>query len=648
MSGIAGVIDLRGGLVQGSTDLNQLERITQRLRHRGPDGIAYWSAGPVGLAHAALHTTPEAALERQPHADAQGQCRIVFDGRLDNRATLRRELEAAGQRLREDTDAELALASYLAWGEASAAHLYGDFALAIWDGRRRQLYCARDIIGLRPFYYALTARYFLFASEPGAILESPEVTLEPDEAAVAAHISCNFQSNEDTLFRDIRRLPPAHALLLTAQEVRIIRYWSPDPNRTIRYSNDAEYAEHFLELFREVVRDRLRSNGPIGALLSGGLDSSSVVRVALDLMQQRGQSGADLHSFAMVFPGEICDETPYLQAMQDQWGYPIQMVPMGVVDANLYARQASRDLEFPGYPNGDVIFGPLKDLARQSDIRTMLTGLGGDEWFAGDVYHYADYVRQLKLGWLARQWVADTFQVPGERQLASVIMQSHPLLRYGIWPVLPDGLRKLIRPLVGGREPAGTTLLGPSLRRLPLAPQPGASWREKSQVDFPTLAQKNIAWLLSNPWHIQTIEVMERSSSHSGMELRSPFEDRRIVEFGLALPEEQRWRGRWTKFVLREAMRGHIPELIRTRLTKAEFSHTLILCLIQLEAQGIFENMKTVELGWVDVAAVHVCWRAMMGQYSRGDGEYTDSCWRLWMVAAMELWARAVLVRPLR
>src|SRR5262245_42090580 len=245
--------------------------MTNCIAHRGPDGTGQWVDGPVGFGHQMLSTTPESLHERQPLRDETGDLCLVLDGRVDNRSELKAALEARGARLHDDTDAELVLKSYVVWGEECPKHIIGDFAFAIWDGRKRQLFCARDFFGIKPFYYHIDDSTFRFGSEQHQILEDPAVRRRPNEGMIAEYLASAITNQEETLYQDIRRLPPAHVLIVRAGQVRKQCYWSPDFSKNIRYRTDEQYADHFLSIFKESIRCRLRSVGTVGIALSGGL-----------------------------------------------------------------------------------------------------------------------------------------------------------------------------------------------------------------------------------------------------------------------------------------------------------------------------------------------------------------------------------------
>ena len=202
------------------------------MAHRGPDGISVWADGPVGLAHCAMHTTPEAVHERQPLVDSLSGCVVTADARIDNRDDLLRELKVAPADGEVITDIDLILAAYLRWGTAAPEHLIGDFAFAIWDPREQHLFCARDHIGIKPFYYHADSKTFYFGTEIKAIRAVAEQRFEINEERVSEFIAKQSIDGESTFFISIHRLPSAHSLLVRSDGTRNLkRYWSLDPER---------------------------------------------------------------------------------------------------------------------------------------------------------------------------------------------------------------------------------------------------------------------------------------------------------------------------------------------------------------------------------------------------------------------------------
>ena len=268
MSGIAGIFSRSGQPV----DATVLERMVALLSHRGPDGSGCWHEAQAGLGHRMLWTTPESLNEKQPWSELD--CTIAADARLDNRAELIRKLALDFRSEDDCPDSRLILLAYAMWGKECAKYLLGDFAFAIWDARTQEFFCARDPIGVKPFYYFLTEKQFGFASEMKAILATPQVPKRLNEEWLLAFFvpGAADLDKTSTFFQDIQRLPPAHSLVVSSRSYSLSCYWALDPDREIRLKSDQEYAEAFRECFTEAVRSRLRSAYLVGSTLSGGLD----------------------------------------------------------------------------------------------------------------------------------------------------------------------------------------------------------------------------------------------------------------------------------------------------------------------------------------------------------------------------------------
>jgi len=267
MSGLCGIVHTDGALV----DPEVLKQMVAAASHRGPDGIGIRIDGSIGFAHLALHITPESVQEHQPLVSSQGNLVLSADARVDNREELIRLLSTAGHmRGATPTDAEVILAAYQHWGIDCPVHLMGDFAFAIWDGARRRFFAARDPMAMRAFYYRIEQQRILFATEIKQILTAPDVPARIFEPSVGAHLAGLFGPLDRTFYAGITQLEPACALVVDEEGHRTWRYWDIDPDKQIVYANEDDYAEHFLEIFKEAVRCRIRSVKPVGLLLSGG------------------------------------------------------------------------------------------------------------------------------------------------------------------------------------------------------------------------------------------------------------------------------------------------------------------------------------------------------------------------------------------
>ena len=396
MSGIPGLFH-RTGPLDDRDARRVLHAMVAAAPHRGPDGTRSWSDERVALGHQQLRVLPEDVVGEQPLLDASRSLAITFDGRLDNRDAL---LSHVGDpQFASRCDAGLVLAAYRQWGNGCPARLEGDFVFAIWDRARRLVFCARDRMGIKPFYYYLDVHRFLWASEIGQVLAAG-VPREPNESMVAEYLSHTISSQAETLYRGVMRLPAAHAMTVTADGVDIQRYWQLDLSAEVRHATDREYAEHFRSVFDTAVRCRLRAAVPVGAYLSGGLDSSSVVGTAAAL-------GAPPETFSLVYPQTPgADESAYIDAVIARWGLVGHKVAVGPIDGDAcraHVRARLDVLDLPADHEGEGLSFAMRDRG----MRVMLTGVGGDYGLSGSLYHYADLLRARNFGGLIRQVAAD-------------------------------------------------------------------------------------------------------------------------------------------------------------------------------------------------------------------------------------------------
>ncbi|HLH77149.1 MAG TPA: asparagine synthase-related protein [Candidatus Binataceae bacterium] len=624
MSGIAAFYRRTGEAVEPPV----IDRMLDALAHRGPDARGAWCRDAVGMGQVALHATPEALCERQPLHSAEGEVSLVFDGRLDNREELRASLAAVAIMPRDDSDAELVLGAYRRWGPECAAQLLGDFALALWDGARRQWFCARDILGVKPLCYFADHQLFLCASEIPALFAAGLPVPEPNEGLVGEYLSDCVSSRAETLYQNIFRLPPAHYLIVGARSLHLQRYFELDPGRRLRYRSDREYADHFRVVLETAIRCRLRSHRPIAVYLSGGLDSSSIVGLMADMQHDGRGTGTGFRTFSMVNPGQAGDESCYIRAVLDHWKLEGELQLPATPSGDYFTQQARQRHDVPEFPNISGALG-LAQAALHSGSRVVLTGLGGDDWLCAYYTHCADL---LLRGHLRELWR----QLRVEADSASWWRRVDALVRRGLWPLTPRALRgPLDRLRLPGTWP-------PFLRR-----DFGARIDLASRMAMPSGARRRqwpADWEL-HQWfgHGNMIRANEADDLHHaalGLEARHPFHDRRLIEFALALPEEQRWRGVQTKFILRQAMGSRLPTAVGERLDKGDYSATIAQALEACGGAACFQKMQSASRGWVDEAGARALYQAMRAQWSRGDLGYASKASRLWSLWAIELWLR--------
>ena len=611
-------------------DRKMLERMIGAIAHRGRDGSGLWVEASVGMGHRMFHTTPESLHEKQPLTNESGQVCLALDGRVDNYDELKSALIAAGAILRDNTDAELVLRSYETWGEACAVKIVGDFAFAIWDGHRKRLFCARDFMGTRPFYYFFDGKSFLWSSELHALFESPDTPHKPNEGMIAEYLTSYINDVRETLFQGIMRLPPAHYLVIDSDGLRFRRYWDLDPSKSIRYSSDEQYAEHFYDLFRESVRSKMRAVGPVASDLSGGLDSSSVVGMAKELIRENSVDCSGFETFSWVFPGKECDESDYINDVILKWGLIAHKVEPHPAPLARFLEQVTLYRDFPGYPNGPTV-NPLRPLARSRGCRVLLTGEGGDEWAAGSYNHYIDLLFRLSF----RQAGREGYQSGGFNGSSDLLLN---VIRVCLWPAVPRVLQRMIRALVNkpevpdwiGREFARRTGLADRLFQKEYKPK-RANYSQKERYS-----------LLTYGWNVHSREIQDRVNTYHQMEARHPLSDRRIVEFGLALPENQLRRDGINKFILRNAGRDLLPSSVHSRRDKAHFSQMFSDQLRVLGGNALFDSLSITRLGWVNADKVRLMYDRMEKFSREGFKGPVTYIWILWTIFGIDLWWRSV------
>ncbi|MFZ3209957.1 MAG: asparagine synthase-related protein, partial [Terriglobales bacterium] len=389
MSGIVGVLG-----VQGETpDRSLLQALTKFMVFRGPDAQRTWVGKGVAFGHALLSIAPASANEQQPFS-LDGEVWIVADARLDARTDLLSELHRAGDPCPSGAgDAELILRAYAAWGQVCLEHLLGDFCFAIWDGKRKCLFCARDQVGIKPFYYAETKRWLVFSNTLDCVRMHAEAAGGPNELSVADFLLFgSIQDSSATIFAGIRRLPPAHALTWCGGKLSVKRYWTPPLDEEVHYQHPTDYEEHFRQLLQTAVKDRLRSDRA-AISLSGGLDSTSVAALAC----RAGCS--DLRAFTRVVDKVMPDnERHYSRLFAESLGIPIEYL---AGDRYLAGAQPDFADVRSSQPDENVLAAFDTDFYKLAShtSRTLLTGQGGDIGLFPSNSHFR---RLLRAGCLGR------------------------------------------------------------------------------------------------------------------------------------------------------------------------------------------------------------------------------------------------------
>ena len=579
-------------------------------------------AAPHRGAHVALWTGAAVQLGVRSHnpdaVEARDGSAVAFTGRIDNLEEIAADVGA----VREDGAASIVLRAFARWGDDFAAHLAGDFAFALWDGAQARLVCARDALGQRPLFHADTRTGAIVASEPQQLLAHPDCDTAIDEGIVAEFLTGRPVSVDQTVWRGVRRLRPAELLVCAKGGVRRRRYWDFDASRTIAYRREEEYDEHFRTLFDAAIACRTRSEAGVGIFLSGGLDSSSIAGAAA--LRASSGSGPALRTYSLTFPGLATDESGYIDAVVARWGLPSTRLEARPPRLDEITAEIARYRDLPAYPNG-AILDPLRARAAQ-DVRVVLTGYGGDDWFTGSPLHTTDLLRQGRIVAALRQLRADA-ALPGR----TYTMRG--LARAAAVPLLPRGLRRVLRP-IAGKRPSFPWIRPELAARVALADR----LRQRPEPFGGTFVQQEIHGLLNSVQQTLGDELEERAAAWAGIDQRHPFNDRRLAEFGFALPESQRWAGAHTKVLMRRALRDVLPPRVSARDDKAEFTPTLVQAIEALGGETFLRDLRTAAAGWVDEAAITRTYREMHALYRRGDESYIRLADAVWSVAAVELW----------
>ena len=629
MSAIAGLVHLDGR----PCDPAAVQKLADALAYRAPGGTSIWTEGSAGLVHGLIVTTPESATERQPVVDAGAGLAITFDGRLDNRADLSRLLDVAIVDRGAIGDAELILRAYRVFGDAVVDHLLGDFSFAIWETPRRRLFCARDAMGVKPFCYRVDRHSIAWASDIGVLAAAAGPIPAPNEGMVGEYLAGVITDKRETLFRDILRLPPAHLLTADARGIAVRAYWRPDPQRELRYRRDEEYVEQLSELAHSAVAARLRTRRTVGVMLSGGVDSSAVTGIATQLWREGVVPCAGLETFSISVPGPD-DERPFFDQVADRWQLPAHCTTVRPPTKGQFRDEIARHLDVLTYANAPAM-DPLCKRAQQRGVDVLLTGIGADEWLGSGSAAYADLLKQGRLGALARRWRC-------EASLKD-FMGWRAAAKAAVWPLVPALAQHAIkRALRRGRPPAW---LDPDFAaRIDLA---GRLARHDDGLRFPSLEQ-------TETWHegtsgsaVHSAEMFDRAGARFGIEHWHPFQDRRIVEFGLALPAEQRWRDGREKDLFRRAMAPHVPPAIASRLLSPGASGAFVEAIVAEGGPAPFDDMAAERLGWVRGPLVRELYQRMTHLYHSGDARYPPMAWTLWLILSIEMWLQVVTRAPI-
>src|SRR5256714_3135281 len=547
MCGIAGIVTLDGA----SADAGLLARMNDRIRRRGPDEEGAYLHANVGLAMRRLAII-DLAGGQQPITNEDRTCWIVFNGEIYNYRELKARLENLGHRFRTDCDTETIVHAYEEFGADCPKHLRGMFAFAIWDARRQELFLARDRVGKKPLLYSKTGNSFLFGSEFSALLVHPSVGREVNREAIHDYLSFMCVPAPLTAYRDIRKLEPGHSLILKSDgELKIERYWQPDFSKKIKISEE-EAGERALELLRESVRVRLMSEVPLGAFLSGGIDSSAVVA----LMSEA--SSTPVKTFSIGFEEQDFSELHHARRVAEH---------VGAEHHEFIVRPDALEVlptlvEHYGEPYADSSAIPTYYVSRETrrHVTVALNGDGGDECFAGyeryAVMKFAETYHRLPAK-LRKHFVERAFEMlPSGGGGRSFFTRAKRFMRGASLP----RVERYLRWVSVFRTPDKHELYSDDFKH------ETAGWSATSWLE-PWFVHANGSGLLDATLLADTMTYLPNdllvkvdiASMAVSLEARSPFLDHHVIEFAASLPENLKLRGLTTKYLLKKVLKRLLP-----------------------------------------------------------------------------------------
>ena len=624
MCGICGVFSLKSGR---PVERDLLEAMTRTMIHRGPDDEGYYLGHGVGLGHRRLSIL-DLVSGQQPLANEESGVTVVFNGEIYNWRELRRDLEEKGHRFRTRSDTEVIVHAYEEYGDSWVEKLNGMFALAIWDSARRQLILARDRTGIKPLYYAEIDGVFVFASELKAILAHPAITRRLDTVALNQYLSLEYVPTPRTIFENVKKLPPGNVLTVAEGRVDLRTYWDLDLSQgenSLPVRGEDLVAE-FRQAFEKVISLEMLADVPVGVLLSGGLDSSSVAAVMSRLNPGRVQS------FSIRFDERSFDESGYARRVARHLGtehHEMTLSPGLMLD--LVPRIAG----FMDEPLADSSIIPsylLSEFTRRR-VKVALGGDGGDELLGGystlQAHRLLGYYHRLFPGVLGRRlipWLIDRLPVSFSdlsfdfkaRRFVSGQELPH-VERHHRWlgSFAADERQRLLGPLAQGWSNPVGSILDSHWRAAPLKDP----INRIMYCDMKLYMEGDI------------LPKVDRASMANSLEVRVPFLNNILLDFADRLPLEFKLRGLTTKHILRRAMAGLLPRSV-IRRGKKGFNIPVAKWLtgpLRPLAEDMLSSQRLKRIGLFD----HLYVRGLLDEHLAGR---KDNRKLLWTLLVFEMW----------
>ncbi len=662
MCGFSGIVDFKSSQ---NSELEQcLRAMNKTLSHRGPDDHGYFLASfedsssfarfsdnhprpasskssefNLGFGHQRLSIIDLSSAGAQPMSSANHRLWIVYNGEIFNFVEIREELKAQGVVFQSQSDTEVILHAYERWGKDCLERFNGMWAFAIFDRQKKEIFCARDRFGIKPFYYYLDSRYFIFASELKAILQHPHVRKAPNDRMVFDFLIYGYQDHtEETLFHNLKQLMPAHHMTIDRQGKPVIKRWwdirvAQDKQSDSHTLNFDESADTFRDLFEDSVRIRLRSDVPVGISLSGGLDSSAIAQVVTNL----GRKKSDARNIYRSLTFSAC----YEEAGFDDRAFVEEALK--TLDAeSFYIFPKAQDLwdeiekmtwimDEPFHSSNQFAQWSVMKLAAQHKIKVLLSGQGSDEYLAGYRGYNSVWLAELLKRGSWNQAFEEMNQICAHQD---GIKKTSLFLRV-LFGIMPRMFLNLVQPVerLIGKTPKGhdVSLFNPDFVNR-FAGQHQAYWQNRHK-ELAHLNQKLYRDVFQYSLPL-LLHYEDRNGMAFSIEARYPFLDHRLLEFAFSLPPELKIHEGRNKWMLRKSMQGILPERIRDRKDKKGFvtPETAWLQNGLDKIKPLFKDSKLKSNAYTNVKKVfnHLDKMGANARYSH----QTD----LWRVINLEIW----------
>ena len=618
MCGIVGILHLDNT----SPDRGVLQRMNDAIRHRGPDDEGLWLWGPVGLAMRRLAII-DIVSGHQPLCNEDETVWIAFNGEIYNFPELRGQLEAKGHHFRTHSDTETIVHAYEEWGEECPSHLRGMFAFAIYDTKDGTLFLARDRVGKKPLVYTRAGNTFVFASEFQALLQHPVVPRRPNLAAFDAYLSTTVIPAPMTGYEGIHKLRPGHTLTIRAGKVSTRRYWSLDYSKKLVIT-EADAAAELLERLRESVRMRMISEVPLGAFLSGGIDSSAIVAL------MAGLSDKPVRTFSIGFEEGDYSELPHARRLAEKYGTDHTEV---IVKADAVAILPKLVRHY-GEPYADSSAIPtyyVSEVTRRS-VTVALNGDGGDEVFGGYERYYAMKLAEAAPAALRRIGRRAARMMPSSQNFRSRGARLKRLLEAAALP-RPQRYLRWISAFTPQQKQRLYTQEFRGAVDFPVALHPvETTFCESGNLNIVDSCMLNDTLNYLPDDLLAKVDIASMSNS---LEARSPFLDHPLMEWSAQLPPELKVHGRTTKHILRRAISELVPAENMERpkmgfgVPVGRWFHGALKPMLH----DTVLSTRALERGYFKPDAV----RTLVTEHL---DEREDHTYRLWSLLMLELWHR--------